>query len=299
MGKIVKLTPYLSETVWGGAKLAKLKKLDSINPIGETWEVSTLPQGSSSFEGVELAKLASLKYLVKFIDTAANLSIQVHPDDEYASQHENSTGKTECWFIIDAAKDAGIYLGFKNGVTKKEFFTAVENGLAVDHFLNFIPVKRGDFFLLPAGTIHAIGANVTLCEVQQSSGITYRVWDWNRMGLDGKPRELHIEKAKDVANFETDFNQNVLAYKKENLLAEKMIKDVIKHSDFRVQLFSKMDKKFELNLKGKDSLIVLEGSLGGDINLNAYESAIVIESGRFDFEVSGPVSFLLCQETSG
>ena len=296
MAKIVKLTPYISETVWGGTKLSKIKNIDSINPIGETWEVSALKAGSSTLEGVKLSDLTTLTYLVKFIDTAANLSIQVHPDSEYAKEHENSEGKTECWLILDALPNAGIYLGFKEGITKKEFFTAVQNGLAVDHFLNFIPAKKGDFFMLPAGTIHAIGSGVTLCEVQQNSGVTYRVWDWNRMGIDGKPRELHIEKARDVSNFSGEFNKKVIKNSKRDLFSKVGIIDVATHPDFKVQLFSKITKDLTLNLKEKDSMIVLEGSIDGDIKLLSFESAIVMEKGQFDFKINESSSFLVVSE---
>lgn len=296
MGKIVKLRPYVSETIWGGAQLAKLKKLDSINPIGETWEVSSLDKGSSSFGSVQLKDIASLNYLTKFIDTAKNLSIQVHPDDEYAKEHENSKGKTECWLIMDAADDAGIYLGFKPGITKKEFFNAVENGVAIDHFLNFYSVKPGDFFYIPAGTIHAIGSNVTLCEIQQSSGVTYRVWDWNRVGLDGKPRELHIEKSKDVTNFSEDFNQKLKTLMKKDLFREEGTFDLVSHEDFKVNMYNYKNKDVTLNLEEKNSVMVLKGRLAGDIELGAYESAFVLEAGSFELKTQGEVSFLVISE---
>ena len=296
MGKIVKLTPYVSETIWGGAQLAKLKKLDSINPIGETWEVSSLDKGSSSFGDVKLSDLTELNYLTKFIDTAKNLSIQVHPDDEYAKEHENSKGKTECWLILDAAPNTGIYLGFKPGITKKEFFNAVENGVAVDHFLNFYSVKAGDFFYIPAGTIHAIGSNVTLCEIQQSSGVTYRVWDWNRVGVDGKPRELHIEKSKDVTNFSEDFNLKLKSFMKTNIFDELGTFDLINHKDFNVSVYNYKNKDVSLNLEDKNSVMVLNGKLTGDIELAAYESAFVLESGHFELKANGEVSFLVITE---
>jgi mannose-6-phosphate isomerase len=120
--------------------------------------------------------------------------------------------------------------------------------MMVDKFLNFIPVKRGDFFYIPAGSIHAIGKNVTLCEVQQNSGITYRVWDWNRLGLDGKPRDLHIDRAKDVTRFDDDFNEKLLDSLKRNLLDQIGISTVVDHKDLNVQLFSNLtQKELELN----------------------------------------------------
>jgi len=300
MGKIIKLNPFISKKVWGGKRLAKLKNLnqtDDSEPIGETWEVSTHSAGSSFLGEAKLSSVCELSYLVKFIDTSANLSIQVHPDEEYAKEHEDSRGKTECWIILDAKKGAGIYLGFKKGVTKKEFFTAVASGMQVDKYLNFIPVKTGDFFFIPAGSIHAIGNDITLCEVQQSSGITYRVWDWNRMGMDGKPRELHVEKAKDVCQFSDSFNDQLLAYSKNNLLDLIGISTIAEHDDFNIQIFSNLTQKdMELTLKDKDSLIVLRGSIAGDIKLSALDCGIVLEAGTFDLKVESGTSFLVVSE---
>ncbi len=197
---LLKLTPYLQEKVWGGHRL----KPDHFNPIGESWEISIHPEGNSTFGEKKLSELINKKdlpYLVKIIDTSDNLSVQVHPGDEYAAKYENSKGKTECWAILDAGKNQGIYLGLKEGISKNHFKKALNTGENMSKLLEFYPVKKGDFFYVPAGTPHAIGKDVLLAEVQQSSGITYRVWDWNRVGLDGKPRELHIDKALDVINF--------------------------------------------------------------------------------------------------
>ena len=198
---ILKLTPYLQEKVWGGHRL----KPDYSTPIGESWEISIHPEGNSTYRDKKLSELVNnkeLPYLVKIIDTTDNLSVQVHPGDEYAAKYENSKGKTECWAILDAGENQGIYLGLKVGVTKESFKKALTKGENMSDLLEFYPVKRGDFFYVPAGTPHAIGKDVLLAEVQQSSGITYRVWDWNRVGLDGKPRDLHIDKALDVISFD-------------------------------------------------------------------------------------------------
>jgi mannose-6-phosphate isomerase len=264
MGKIVKLKPFMVEKPWGTHKLASLKEVLTNKLIGESWEVSTHPAGSSLVEDYPLSEICELSYLVKFIDTGQNLSIQVHPDDDYAKKIENSKGKTECWMILNAKKDAGIYLGFKPHVTRKEFFNALTHNLSIENFLNFIPVKKGDFFYLPPGSIHAIGGGVTLCEIQQSSDITYRVWDWNRQSETGEKRKLHIDQAKEVLN---------------------------------VQLFStSKEKTFEIRLKAKESIIVLEGSLKMSFHLNPYESAIVLEDGLFEFTTSGQCSFIIVSE---
>ncbi|OIQ19211.1 MAG: hypothetical protein BM556_07955 [Bacteriovorax sp. MedPE-SWde] len=283
--KIDKLVPHLTYKVWGGEKLQKLKSPKMIgeqsDPLGETWEVSRHRDGSSkTLNGASLAELYSekeLPYLVKFIDTAANLSVQVHPDDAYARKNENDLGKTECWIIIDAAPGAGIYLGLKEGVTKDQFEKYIKENKNVNELLNFYEVKSGDFFFVPAQTIHAIGENVTLCEVQQSSGITYRVWDWNRLGLDGKPRELHVEKALDVIDFSKDHNRDSYFQYQENCWKESTL-ELANHADFKVDCFN-MKKGEELKLESNSrvsSLVLIEGSLEvGELKLGKYECMAV------------------------
>ena len=295
---LVKLNPFISETVWGGDKLKSLKNLNNKNPVGETWEVSTLENGSSLVGDKKLSDLCALKYLVKFIDTKKHLSVQVHPDDEYAKVHENSSGKTECWLILDAKPGAGIYLGFKEGVTKKEFFNAVKNSLPVDKFLNFYPAKTGDYFMIPSGAIHAIGADVTLIEIQQSSGVTYRVWDWDRLGLDGKPRELHIEKASDVLNFSKNFQEELIRAQKSGLLDESSVQILAKHNDFNVQLFSLIpSKKTSIQLKEKDAFILLEGEVKFEnTTIKAYETYFCLQEREIEFEIINTASFIIVSE---
>jgi mannose-6-phosphate isomerase len=297
MTKIVKLNPFISERVWAGTRLAKLKKLDPQLRIGETWEVSSLAEGASKLNNQNLYEFCELSYLVKFIDTSDNLSIQVHPNDAYAKMNENSSGKSECWLILQTDEGSGVYLGFKKGLTKKEFFNAVEAKLPIDKFLNFLPVKPGDFFYVPAGTVHAIGKGVTLCEVQESSLLTYRVWDWNRPGIDGNPRELHVDKTKDVLDFSDSFNDNLSSFFKSNLLDSVGIQTLIEHEKFKVELYSNTtQKKLEINLPNKCSLILLEGEISGDINLEKYESSLVLEEGTFHFTLAHRSSFLLVSE---
>lgn len=145
--------------------------------------------------GIDCEKLEQFPILAKFIDANQSLSIQVHPDDEYARKYENDSGKTEVWYIIEAKENAKLLYGFKGNVTKENLEEAVKN---LEENVNYINVKKGDFIPIPAGTIHAIMDGIVLCEVQQSSDVTYRLYDWNRLGKDGKPRELHQKKAIDV-----------------------------------------------------------------------------------------------------
>lgn len=137
--------------------------------------------------------------LIKYIDAAQNLSVQVHPDDAFARREEGDNGKTEMWYVIGAEEGAGIYCGFRKDTDKDAFLAKVQDG-SVQELLNFIPVKAGDCFLIEAGTVHAIGAGCLICEVQQSSNVTYRVYDYGRL-VNGKPRQLHLDKAMRVINF--------------------------------------------------------------------------------------------------
>jgi len=270
MSKIQELRPYYVSKIWGGSRLAKLKGIENKNvlPLGESWEVSLLQEGTSFLlSGEKLTELVNdtdIPYLVKFIDTTDYLSIQVHPNDDYAAKFEGSTGKTECWVILEADLGEGIYLGLKKGVTKKEFKDSVLKKARVDDLLNFFPVKKGDFFFVPAGTVHAIGKGVTLAEVQQSSGVTYRVWDWNRLGLDGKPRDLHIKKALDVINFGEEFNSVDFFNKQENIFNQKN-RELVKHKDFKLEVIC-LDTEEEFIVKKaeknrKRALIILSGEI--------------------------------------
>lgn len=281
------LTPSMVTKVWGGEKLAQLKGLKdpSLLPLGETWEVSRHHDGPSVLaDGRTLEECLSqeeLPYLVKFIDTTDNLSIQVHPDDAYAARVEKSSGKTECWLILESDPEAGIYLGFKEGVTKESFSRCLEEGGNLSELMVFYPVQRGDFFFVPAGSIHAIGKGVTLAEIQQSSGVTYRVWDWNRVGLDGKPRELHIEKARDVINFDPQANQAATFKVRKNVFQEKS-GQLISHRDFTVDFYClKVGEKLPLKASSKRraSVMCLQGKvLSEERSVGAYQCALLSEN---------------------
>lgn len=230
---IKQIKPSIVYKIWGGRKLANMKGLplnlnQSSEPIGETLEI---------YE-------EALPYLAKFIDTSDELSIQVHPGDEYARLNENSSGKTECWVILEAAPGAGIYLGLKPHVTKDVLKAALNDKRAINELLQFYPVKKGDFFYVPAGSIHAIGRDITLAEVQQNSGITYRVWDWNRVDGQGNPRELNVEKSLDVINFDPNSNVSDFFKMGHDLFKQKGLHEIYQHRDFHL---------FILNLKEGES----------------------------------------------
>ncbi len=216
------LKPSGKDYIWGGTRLKTEFGKDFLqeDPLAESWECSVHPDGPSYVasgpeEGTPLVELlaehpeylgttpsvsasGTLPILVKLIDVKDDLSVQVHPDDDYANRMENGqAGKTELWYVVDAEPGAQIVFGLNQSTTREELRHSLENG-TVDRFLNHIPVQSGDVFFITAGTIHAIGKGVLVAEIQQSSNLTYRLYDYGRLGKDGKPRTLHIEKALDV-----------------------------------------------------------------------------------------------------
>ncbi|MBO5240434.1 MAG: mannose-6-phosphate isomerase, class I [Clostridia bacterium] len=214
MKKIYKLYPECKDYVWGGEKLKeKYGKRTGKTLCAESWELSfhkdgltRLVNGKTLAESIteqELGEKAKrfpfFPVLNKFIDAKENLSVQVHPSDDYALTHENSFGKTEMWYIVEAEAGAGIYLGFKRDVSEAEYKQAIEDNRLTE-LLNFYEVKAGESYFIPSGTIHAIGKGCLIYEIQQNSNLTYRVYDYGRLGNDGKPRELHIDKALKVTD---------------------------------------------------------------------------------------------------
>ena len=215
--ELVKLEPIYKSYIWGGDYFIKHGKNFGVYSISELWELSARDNDSSIIttgpnRGKKLADVLTREdigpvydrfnrfpLLIKLIDANDRLSIQVHPSDEYALKNENSYGKTEMWYILDNEPGAGLYVGLKRDYSKEEIEELLRSGKILDA-LNFFPVKRGDYFLIRSGTIHAIGKGVRLIEIQENSDLTYRFYDYNRIGKDGKPRELHIEKALEVVD---------------------------------------------------------------------------------------------------
>lgn len=224
MEEIIELISSIKEYLWGGFKLKKYKDLDNkYEKISESWELSFLDEGPSKFinkEGKEVElrnevtsldlgkNINNFKFnnkiffplLIKLIDSNDSLSIQVHPSDDYALKHENSLGKEEMWIILDSNPNSYLYLGLNKDLTKEEFLNSVNNNTLLDN-LNKVYVKKDDIFLVKPGTIHAIGKGINLLEIQESSFLTYRIYDFNRVDKNGKKRELHLTKALDVINF--------------------------------------------------------------------------------------------------
>lgn len=219
--------PVYKHYIWGGRNLEKLgKDLPDVEKVAESWEISAHDDGTTevkngSFTGMGLDALFNLlgenlvgknnqwaldrnkfPLLVKLLDANQNLSVQVHPDDDYAKLNEgNELGKSEMWVVLDAAPDAAIIYGLSKDVDKETFRSAIRNG-DLGKFLNRVNIKKGDHVCVPSGTLHAILEGALIAEIQQNSNTTYRVFDWNRLGADGNPRALHIDNALDVINFE-------------------------------------------------------------------------------------------------
>lgn len=213
--KTLKLYPELKDNLWGGRRLIdKYGKTTKNSICAESWELSFHPDGPTRLEdGMLLSEYVtkedlgknteifnSFPLMIKLIDAKDNLSVQVHPSDDYALANENSYGKTEMWYIVEADDGAGIYLGFKRDVTGEEVNTAIKTN-TLTSLMNFFEVKAGDCFFIPSGTIHAIGTGCLIYEIQQNSNLTYRVYDYDRRDKNGNTRELHIEKALKVLDF--------------------------------------------------------------------------------------------------
>ena len=218
--KIEKLEPAFKDYLWGGVKLREVYgKKCGYDKVAESWELSTHPAGQSTISGGEFdgmafgdylkqagpavlgancAKFEQFPVLIKFIDAKQPLSIQVHPSDEYALEVEKEYGKTEMWVVMDCEPGASLYFGVNREVSREEFAKRIEDNTLLE-VLNKVDVHPGDVFFIESGTIHAIGGGILICEIQQNSNCTYRVYDYGRVGADGKPRELHVEKALAVS----------------------------------------------------------------------------------------------------
>ncbi len=218
---MLKLKPSFKDYLWGGHRLVdEYNKEYDGEVLAESWELSCHGDGPSYIEngedkgktlsqyiekygkkvlGTNCEKFDNFPILIKLIDAKDNLSVQVHPDNEYAQKNEGQYGKTEMWYVVDCKKGAQLYHGFKGNVSEEEFRARIKDNTLTD-VLNAVDVKKGDVFFIESGTIHAIGANILIAEIQQNSNVTYRVYDYGRKGADGKERELHIDRAIEVTN---------------------------------------------------------------------------------------------------
>ncbi|MBJ6369554.1 type I phosphomannose isomerase catalytic subunit [Snuella sedimenti] len=235
----IKFTPILKDKIWGGQKLKNLLNKESNLPnIGESWEISDV-EGDTSVVSNGGLKGQSLKYLlenfksdligeknykqfgnkfpllIKFIDAREDLSIQLHPNDKLAAERHNSFGKTEMWYTMQADEGANLIVGFNQKMTRETYLKHLESKTLTD-ILNFDKVKAGDTYFIEVGRVHAIGAGVMVAEIQQTSDITYRVYDWDRVDDQGNERELHNDLAIDAFDFDMEDNFRVNYSKTEN-----------------------------------------------------------------------------------
>ena len=268
----------LHEVVWGGHRLQPWKgsiakdNEGQCAPIGESWEVSAVKSSPSivangMWKGMSLPEVISrmpnqilggsvarryngrLPLLVKFIDADKDLSIQVHPDDAMAQREHGKMGKTEMWYVIDAKPGAHLYAGFKEELTAEEYASHVADGTIVDYLARH-DVQAGDVFYLPAGRVHAICSGLLLAEVQQSSDVTYRIFDYNRPGLDGKPRQLHTELAAKALDY-TVYEEYRTDYKDHRDSANRCI-----DSEFFSVRVVDINSTFHRNLKKYSSFVI-------------------------------------------
>ena len=271
--ELVKLKPGIKDYIWGGTFFKKFNKGTSYERVSECWELSIRDDVSSIIDsGADKGKLLKdiitkddigpvmdrfpyFPLLIKLIDAKENLSVQVHPSDDYALKYENSFGKSEMWHIISADEGSGLYVGLNKDYTKEDIKKALEEGNILD-YLNFFKVKPGDTFVINPGTIHAIGKGVRLIEIQQNSNLTYRLYDYNRVDKNGLPRELHIKKSLEVI----DLKQ----YKKSPINNEYLADNqyfTVKRVDFNGELKIATDHSFA-------SFTFLDGE--GTVNDLAY-----------------------------
>lgn len=290
--------PNLHPVVWGGNQLCPYKGLEPTDePIGESWEVSAVPTSTSIIANGEwkgkdlisvineypdeiLGKKVNEKYngklplLVKFIDAKRDLSIQVHPNDEMAQREHGKMGKSEMWYIIKADEGAHLYAGFKQKITPYEYQKRVEDG-SITEVLADHQVKAGDVFYLPAGRVHAICGGIMLAEVQQSSDVTYRIFDYNRPGMDGKPRELHTELAAKALDYHVEKN-----YRTEYSETSDKAVQIIDSPYFDVRVME-INQPMHRNLIKYDSFII-SMCIAGDckIRIRSTQDEIILKEGH-------------------
>ena len=294
---IYKITPRLYDKIWGGYKLADYGKGDG-ERIGESWELSFTDGCEASVDGrlineaiapEELGencrRFEFFPVLTKFIDAAEKLSVQVHPEDAYALANEGQYGKTEMWYVVEAEEGAGLYVGLKKEVSPEEFMSCVESGRA-EEILDFKPVKAGDVYFIPSGTIHAIGGGVLIFEIQQNSTLTYRIYDYMRRDDSGNLRELHLDKAMKVSHLKPY----------EALPSDEKTTDIIGKCDYFETRKCKLEFTKKSFVADKSSFVCVtcvrgEGSIEGE-PLSLGDSYLVA-AGYGEFTLEGNCELLL------
>lgn len=308
------MIPIYKDYIWGGTKLKDyLQKEVPFETVAEAWEVSTNAAGLSEVEiekgtkttlkelfdntekrieifGTKTKDMERFPLLIKFIDAKDNLSVQVHPDDAYALEHENDTGKTEMWYIMECDENASIICGLKETVTQEQIPDMITNG-KIQNYLNKVPIHKGDVIYIPAGTVHAILKGTLICEIQQNSNLTYRVYDWDRVGKDGKPRELHIKKAMDV--IKQNKRQNITSTSGQ----EDICKTVIDSDYFKVDVLNITENYQAKSRKDTfEAYMVVEGkgkleTKGKEYDIKIGES-FILPASLGEYEIKGNIKLL-------
>ena len=313
----IKFNPLLKSTLWGGNKIIPFKHLDSNQEnVGESWEISGVPNNETIVSDGELKGqklndvVATLKdklvgtanykrfgnefpLLIKFIDARQDLSIQVHPTDEIAKQQGKERGKTEMWYIMDSDADAKLYSGLKMQITPEQYKEMVENDTICDALAQY-KVKADDCFFLPAGRIHAIGTGCFLAEIQQTSDVTYRIYDFKRKDKDGNYRQLHTQEASECINYnvEKDYRTEYTPKKNEGV-------NLVNCPYFNTAVYD-LDEPMTLDYTELDSFVILIGvkgagtiidNEGNAFTLQAGESVLIPATTR-TLKVEGTIKFL-------
>ncbi|MBE6853343.1 MAG: class I mannose-6-phosphate isomerase [Ruminococcus sp.] len=305
-----KLKPVFKDYLWGGTKLRDdFGKSSELEKIAESWELSCHSDGVSFIDnsfgqeqtlprliekyGTELIgsnceKFDRFPVLIKLIDAKDNLSLQVHPDDKYASEHENEYGKTEMWYVVDCEEGASLIYGFKQEITKNEFTARIKNNTLLDA-VKIVPVKKGDVFFINSGTLHAIGKNILIAEIQQNSNTTYRVYDYGRKDKNGVCRELHTEKACDVTDLSPSAPCPSYPEKKHDGFSSRLLSSCEYFSTTLISIYEKAE--LFSDKASFEHLLVIEGSgliTGPSLKMPFKKGdSIFIPAGYGSFTVSG------------
>lgn len=312
----VKTIPVFKDYLWGGNNLKeKWNKNSPYEITAESWELSAHKNGQSTavngiYKGKTLSEIIEIlgtdaigtayngkdfPLLIKLIDAKNKLSIQVHPDDSYALENENQFGKTEMWYIVEAEEGAGILLGFNKDISKEEFEQRIKENTLLE-VLNFVPCKAGDSVFIPPKTIHAIGEGLLIAEIQQNSDVTYRVYDYDRVGADGKKRELHVEKSIEVSNL-----KKLVPNTKPTGEAEKFdgyTKTLLETCEYFTVYRYESEKEVEITAGEESFVSVLFLSGEGYIEFNGEKTdfqkgdSFFIPAGTGKFTVNGCCSFV-------
>ena len=308
------LEPAFKDYIWGGTRLRDEYGKDcSYDKVAESWELSCHKDGPSviSGSGMTLQELIdkegrqilgtncerfeNFPILIKLIDAKDNLSVQVHPDNDYAMRVEGEYGKTEMWYVVDCDEGAELLYGFKHEISKEEFAQRIADNTLLE-VTNNVPVHKGDVFFIKSGTLHAIGKGILIAEIQQNSNTTYRIYDYGRVGKDGKPRELHVEKAKDVTKLAPAETYPDTPVVQENGASIKLLSKCEYFTTYKVDIEEKAE--FDADDSSFVSLLILEGSPvvtdGKSDPVSAKKGdSLFISAGTGRFTVDGSCSLIL------